>query len=238
MSFAPIYPHGEIEPIADDVFALRGSIKMNPVVRITRNMGIVRQDDELTLINPVRMNEAGLAALDRLGVVKHILRLGAFHGLDDPFYMDRYSATFWSQAGGITDTTPAIDKHLTAGGELPFAGARFHESDGAKEPEGAILIERGNGLLLTSDAIQHYGDYSYCNFPARLLMPLIGFPKTTLVGPIWMKLMTPEGGSLRASFTKLLEWSFDSLFAAHGTFLAQGAHGAVSVAVARAYRDE
>ena len=238
MSFAPVYPHGEIEPIADEVFMLRGSIKMNPVLRITRNMAIVRNDDELTLINPVRMNESGLAALDRLGVVKNILRLGAFHGIDDPFYMDRYSASFWAQPGGITYTEPAIDKVLETGGELPFPDAKFHAFEHTKEPEGAILIERGKGLLLTTDAIQHYGDYSYNNLPARLLMPFIGFPKTTLVGPIWLKVMTPEGGSLRHAFSGILEWTFDSLLAAHGTFLESGAHGAVSVAVARAFRDE
>ena len=37
-SSTPIYPHGNIEEIVEDIFMLRGSIKMNPLLRITRNM--------------------------------------------------------------------------------------------------------------------------------------------------------------------------------------------------------
>ncbi len=235
MSFAPVYPHGGLEKIAEEVYVLRGSIAMNPIVRITRNMVVVRHAGELTLINPVRMNEAGLVELDALGSVKHVLRLGSFHGIDDPFYMERYQPSFWSQAGGTTYTEPSIEHQLTTGCALPFPGARFLAFEHALQPEGVILVERGEGLLLTTDAIQHYGDYSYNNLPARLLMPFIGFPKTTLVGPIWLKLMTPPGGSLRDDFAAVLQLPFDALVAAHGTFLASGAHAAVSRAIDKAF---
>ena len=46
------------------------------------------------------------------------------------------------------------------------------------------------GLLLSCDSIQSYGDYRYNSLLARWIMPWIGFPKTTLVGPRWLKLMT------------------------------------------------
>ena len=36
--FAPVYPHDPIEEIADDFYMARGSIRINPIVRITRNM--------------------------------------------------------------------------------------------------------------------------------------------------------------------------------------------------------
>jgi hypothetical protein len=106
---------------------------------------------------------------------------------------------------------------------------------GTKQPEAVILLTRGKGLLLTTDSIQHYGDYSHNNLLARLIMPFIGFPRTTIVGPFWMKLMTPEGGSLKAEFGRILELEFDSLLSAHGTFLKTGAHEAVRQAVAKAY---
>ena len=66
-------------------------------------------------------------------------------------------------------------------------------------------------------------------------MPLIGFPKTTLVGPIWLKMMTPAGGSLETEFRRLLELEFDSLLSAHGSLLRGGAHEAVAQAVDRAF---
>ena len=53
------------------------------------------------------------------------------------------------------------------------------------KPEAVLLVRRDGGVLLTCDAIQHYGDYSRNNLPARLIMPYIGFPRTTIVGPFW-----------------------------------------------------
>ena len=84
---------------------------------------------------------------------------------------------------------------------------------------------------MTCDAAQNYGDYSFNNWVARLVMPRIGFPKTTIIGPIWLRLMTPENKSLESEFERLLELEFDKLLSAHGTFLEQGAREAVRAAV-------
>ena len=98
-------------------------------------------------------------------------------------------------------------------------------------------MRRGGGVLLTCDGIQHYGDYRHCSLFARLMMPLIGFPKTTIVGPMWLKLMTPEDGSLEADFRRLLTLDFDHLLSAHGSLLRGGAHEAVERAVEKAFTE-
>ena len=92
--------------------------------------------------------------------------------------------------------------------------------NGTTQPEAALLVHDPPGILVTCDAVQHYGDYSHNNFMARLAMPFIGFPRTTVLGPFWLKMMTPAGGSLRGEFHRLLELEFDALIAAHGTYLA------------------
>jgi hypothetical protein len=66
-------------------------------------------------------------------------------------------------------------------------------------------------------------------------MPFIGFPKTTILGPIWLKLMTPEGGSLKSEFERLLELDFDRLLSAHGSLLDGGARAAVAAATRKAF---
>lgn len=235
MDFAPVYPHDPIEQIGDDVFMVRGSIKMNPLVRITRNMAVVRERDALTLVDPIRLRDAELARLESLGEVKHIMRLGALHGIDDPFYVARYRAAFWCQVGGTTYPEPAIDHVLVEGGDLPVAAAKLFCFAKTRQPECALLVESGPGLLLTADAIQHYGDYSHNNLIARLAMPWMGFPRTTVVGPIWLRMMTPEGGTLADEFERLLELDFDRLLSAHGTLLETGARQAVRAAVAKAF---
>lgn len=232
----PIYPHGNVEEIAEDLFMLRGSIKMNPLVRITRNMGIIRNGDELSLINPVRVNAKVEAQIEKLGQIKHVIRLGFFHGVDDPYYVEKYGAQMWAQTGGTTYTEPKIDKELDSLTPLPFDNGEIFEFAGTTQPECALLINRGRGVLFTCDAIQNYGDYSYNNIPAKLLMPFIGFPRTTLVGPIWLKYQTPEGESLESEFRRLLELKFDRLLAAHGTLLETGAHEAVERAINTAFQ--
>lgn len=235
MSYAPVYPHDPIEEIGPDVFMARGSIKMNPIVRITRNMGIIRQGDEVTLVNPIRLDAQGEEKLKSLGRVRHVIRLGAFHGVDDPYYVDQFQTEFWSQSGGTTYTQPKIDHELSQESELPFSDGTLFCFQKTLQPESALLINRGNGILFTCDAIQNYGDYRLNNLPARILLPLIGFPKKTLVGPIWLKVMTPEGDSLKDEFERLLEMKFESLLSAHGSYLSSGAHVAAEKAVRTAF---
>lgn len=230
-----IYPHGKVEKIDENIFMVRGSIKMNPLMRITRNMAIVRQGDELSLINPIRVSREVELQIEALGSIKHIVRLGAFHGIDDPYYSEKYSASMWAQSGGSTYTVPKIDNEISAGCQLPFLNAEIIEFNGSMQSECVLLLKVGKGLLLTCDAIQNYGDYSYNNLLAKLLMPLIGFPRATIVGPIWLKFMTPEKQSLEAEFRKLLNLEFDSLLAAHGTLLEAGAHAAVEKAINKAF---
>ncbi len=231
----PIYHHGNVEEIAEDIFMLRGSIKMNPLLRITRNMGIIRNGDELSLINPVRVNAKVEAQLAKLGQIKHVIRLGCFHGVDDPYYVEKFGAQMWAQVGGTTYTVPKIDKELDSVAPLPFDNAEIFEFAGTTQPECALLIKRGTGILFTCDAIQNYGDYSYNNIAAKILMPFIGFPRTTIVGPIWLKYQTPEGETLEPEFRRLLGLKFDRLLAAHGTLLKTGAHAAVECAVDKVF---
>ncbi len=235
MSFPPAYPHDPIHQVIPDVFIVRGSIPLNPLMRISRNMAIVRHEGELTLVDPIRLTPAGEAQLRQLGTVKRILRLGPLHGVDDPYYTSEFDAELW--APGVSEAYPDIkpDVQVAAATALPFPDARLVFLEGANQPEATLLIQRAGGLLITCDAIQHYGDYTRNSLLARLAMPFIGFPRTTLIGPIWLKLMTPEGASLEGAFRRILEHDFDKLLSAHGTVLASGAKAAVAGAIDKAF---
>jgi len=229
MGYPNALPHDLPKPIASDVFVVYGCIKPSAVVRFTRNMTIVRDNGQLTLINPVRMNEAGLKALEQLGDVAHVLRLGPAHGMDDPFYVDRYNADFWSFEGGTTYTLPKITKVLTEGGPLPFSNAKLFAFKHTHEPEGAILLartsDRSQGLLLTCDAVQSYRDgYPQTNWLARRILPKIGFIPETLIAKMWLKHAVKNQEGIQTEFKRLLTLDFDQLISAHGTFVEKGAH--------------
>jgi len=235
MSYPPATPHDPIEEIAPDLFMVRGSVRMNALMRITRNMAIVRDQGELSVVNPIRVDEATERELLALGDVKRILRLGPMHGLDDPYYVERFGAELWAQGESENYPEPKISQELAIDRPLPFPDAELFEFADTKQPESALLIRRDPGVLLTCDSIQHYGDYRHNTLLARLVMPHIGFPKTTVVGPIWLKLMTPDGGSLRTEFERLLEMDFDCLLSAHGSLLTTGAKDSVAAAIRKAF---
>ena len=228
---SPVYEHDPIEEIQTDVFMVRGCIKMNPLMTITRNMAIVRHAGELTLVDPIRLSASEERRLEALGTVKRILRLGPMHGVDDPYYVDRYAAELWAPGPSEAHPEPKPTLTVDAKTAFPFPDAELFCFEGLKQPEAALLLRRGPGLLITCDAIQNYGDYRHNNLFARLLMPFIGFPKTTIVGPIWVKMMTPEGGNHESEFRQLLELEFDQLLSAHGSLLETGAHEACERAV-------
>lgn len=234
MTYPAVLPHDPPIELAPDLYLVHGCVCPGPGVRFTRNMVVVRDAGKLTLINPVRMDEPGLNALESLGEVAHVLRLGPMHGMDDPFYVERYNATFWAFEGGITYTTPSIDQALSENGALPFPRARLFAFGHMKETEGAILLERSPNILITCDAIQSYATpphTPHTNWLSRLVMPFIGFPKKTLIGPVWVKLLVTDKAGIQSEFERLLTMEFDQLIAAHGTFVQKNAHSEVQQAV-------
>ncbi|WP_114287969.1 hypothetical protein [Candidatus Halocynthiibacter alkanivorans] len=78
-------PHGPLEEVFPDVFVVKGQIRIeaNQIHEFSRNMTVIRDGGALTLINTIRLDDAGLDALDALGLVRHIVKLGAYHGRDD-----------------------------------------------------------------------------------------------------------------------------------------------------------
>lgn len=200
-------------------------------MRFNRNMVVVRHGDELTIVNSVRLQPEHEAELDRLGSVRHVVRLAYFHGLDDRYYVDRYGAEFWAAPGSRTEPGPVASRELVAGGELPFPGAQAYVLQHAKFPEPVILLEREGGILLTGDCLQYYTDRRFGSLAARIMMPLMGFPLRMLIGPLWLKAMTPDGGSLLPDFEYIGALPFRHLLPGHGSACRDDAKGKVHDAI-------
>lgn len=233
--FPHAYPHDPIVEIFPDVFLLHGSIRMGPGMRMNRNMLILREDGELSLINPVRMSDEGLKELDSLGKVVRLIRLGDFHGLDDRFYVDRYHPQFWCQAGQGTYDEPKPDVIFDATTTLPVLGASFFVYERARFPEAAILVPR-NRLLIATDSLQFYGDFSYFSGFTKFAFKLLGFKLGLNIGSPWVKRVTRKGDSLKQDFERLLNLDFDALIGAHGGLLRRDAKEQVRKQMALAFQ--
>ncbi|MHA1537369.1 MAG: hypothetical protein ACTSUD_07425 [Alphaproteobacteria bacterium] len=235
-SYPAAQRHDPIEELFEDVFWVQGSMRMGPGMRINRNMVVLREGGELTLISPVRMSPEGEAALDALGTVKHVMRIGPGHSLDDRYYAERYGAEFWRNGKVGKGSEPKPTKTLDSGARLPVKDAELFAFEETRLPEFAIVIKREGGILITCDALQNWENRRNCSLLAHIALPILGIKLGTAVGPIWKKAMTREGGSLLPDFERLLELDFDHLIAAHGALCRGGAKARVRAAVDRAFR--
>lgn len=228
-------PHDPIREVAPDLFFAPGAFDVAPLMRISRNMVVVRNGDELTLVNPIRLSPQGESDLEALGTVRHAVRLGFFHGADDAYTVARFGAEFWCQARSTHHAQPEPDHELKEGAPAPLPDAEIIEFCESKRPECVMLLKRGDGILLTCDALQNYGTMERHSIIARLAMPLMGFRKGLLIGPLWLKYMTIEGGSMQPDFERIAEFEFDALIAAHGIPLMSGARAAMRAAIDDAF---
>jgi len=233
--FAPAMAHGSINEITDDVFWVQGSAQLAPGLRLNRNMVIVRNGDDLTVVSSVRLFPEGEAELEKLGAVRHVVKIGCFHGIDDAYYIDRFGANYWALPSGTRPEDPQADKELKPD-SLPIADAELFEFRETKQKEAALLINRAGGILITCDAVQHWTTTKGCSPLARVAAHLIGFRRRPAqIGPPWRKRMTPNGGSLKSDFERLAELNFAHLIAAHGEPLLDSARQDLIATISATY---
>lgn len=232
--------HGEIAELFSDVFFVTGTVDMKGPLptRFSRNMTIIRQDGELVLVNSVRLGEAGLAALDKLGNVKHVIRLAGFHGMDDPFFKDRYRATVWSvDAPYVTGFDPSKGKVyftpdiiMNDETELPVSDARLIRFASATPGEALLLLDREGGILVSGDCMQNWGTTDrYFSLPARLIMRLMGFIKPHNIGPGWLKTAKPDVKEVKG----VLDNDFQHVLPCHGAAVVGNARQLYEPAISR-----
>lgn len=230
--FPPASPHGEITEPFPDVFFVTGGVRMAPMMSFSRNMTIVREGERLVIIGSMRLSDAGLAALEKLGTVTDVIRLAGFHGMDDPFYKNRYDAKVWVVQGmpykkgfdAGKDKGEAYfeaDVQMNADTELPIAGATLYTF--ATRPAEAILrLPNEGGILVAGDSLQNWGSTNrYFSLAAKVMMKMMGFIKPYNLGPGWLKIAKPSVQEVRG----ILDLDFEHLLPVHGDPVEGGAKG-------------
>ena len=235
MSLMPVMPHGKIEEVFPDIFFMTGTSRPTFAGvdwQYSRNMIIVRAGNELTLINTVRLDDAGLKQLDALGKVSHVVRLGQFHGIDDAFYRQLYGATQWGLAGMVGDDGAPPNRLLDASGAAPFAPVTFFSFETSALPEGLLLIEREGGVLVSCDSLQNWVEAdSYFDEASAARMLAAGMIRPANIGPGWRAACTPQA----SDFQRLQRLSFKHLLPAHGRPIRDSAFEQFSATFTREY---
>jgi len=223
----PVQSHGPISKIFDNIWFVKGGVKMPMLMpmKISRSMTILKDADsgELTLVNSMRLSEAGLAELEKLGKVTNVIRIAGFHGRDDGFYRDRYGAKIFAIKGQIYtrkfDAGPSPKEYMQAdvwldeASELPVKSAELKIFPSSNPPEAVLLLKQEGGILITGDALQNTpAPDEFVNFPAKIMMGRMCFYKPHSVGPGWLQFASPEKSDVRS----ILDIEFEHVLPAHG----------------------
>jgi hypothetical protein len=215
-NYHAVMPHGNINEVLNDVFFVTGTMKnefFGSMWQFSRNMTVVRENGNLTIFNSVRLSDEGLAELDKLGKVVNVVRLGDMHGVDDPFYVDRYNATFWAMPGMEIQDGLNVDKKLTVGGEMPVENSSLFVFETVKRPECILRIEREGGIMIACDSLQNWveADEFFDNETVKTMTGM-DFFKPANLGPAWMY----ESNPTAEDFVRLKEVPFSHAFCGHG----------------------
>lgn len=188
-------------------------------------MAIVKNSSSLTLINSLRLNATGLQQLDTLGKVDNVVRLAAFHGMDDPFYKERYGAKVWSvdapyTSGFLSAPKPEQiyfepDFRMQAGSSdlLPIHNSQYIEFGTSTPREGLLLLEREGGIVISGDSFQNVqANDPLANQLGQWMPWLLGWQKPYNIGPGWYRDAKPNPNEIAA----VLDRGFEHLIPAHG----------------------
>jgi hypothetical protein len=234
-AFPPALPHGELEEVFPDTFFVTGTSRPNFMGadwQFSRNMVVLRRGDALTLVNTVRLDEAGLARLDALGRVTNVVRLGAFHGLDDAFYLARSTARYFGLAGAPPQGDRAPDVLLGPDAEPPVPDAKCLLFETSKVPEALLWLPVAGGLLISCDSLQNWVEVDrFFDAPSAERMRGFGFIRPANIGPGWRSAAAPEA----ADFRRILALPFRHLLPAHGVPMLDDAHARLSETFAREF---
>jgi hypothetical protein len=230
--FPAVMPHGDLDEVFPNVFFVTGTVRptfMDTPWQFSRNMTVVREGTSLTLINAVRLDDVGLKALDALGTVDHVVKIG-FHGMDDAFYVDRYGAKLWALPGVRHEGGLSTDLELAAGGPTPFSDCGVFVWETATTPEALLIIERNGGIAIACDSLQNWiGPDRFFDDASTARMKEMGFFAKANVGPGFLMESKPE----RSDFEAIEKLRFSHLLSGHGEPLRDTARADVSATVSR-----
>lgn len=225
---SPAWPHSEIKEIFPNIFFVTGTniTRHNNVeLQHSRNMIIIRDNDKLSLINTVRLDDKGLAVLDALGKVKNVIRIGAFHGRDDAFYLDRYHAKLWALQKMTHENNQVTDVQLIINGQMPFPNCSIFIFETSKHPEGILHIDQQGGILITCDSIKNWlASDTFFNTETAKLYKEQGLFGTASISNVWKQACDVNP----SDFERLKTLEFRHLLSAHGEPLLNNAYELVT----------
>eukprot|EP00121_Abeoforma_whisleri_P006899 Awhi_evm1s6282 len=229
----PLHPHGDIELLGNydgvEIYTVMGRFPLpfGPLARfmyLPRTMTIVKEkDNKITLINGMKLTEEGHQALEALGEVKSLIRLGSFHGGDDAYLCHRYPEMKYYVLPGMK-VSSGLEKEPVrlTNDTCSIEGGKVMQCPVTEVREGVLWLPIGPGFLVACDLLQNQETSGpYVSYAMGLFLHLNGFCGKGKVGPGFLNFGYTIWGldpkALLPSFLReLLDMEWDILLSAHG----------------------
>ncbi|MBA2710310.1 MAG: hypothetical protein H0U57_06955 [Tatlockia sp.] len=177
----------------------------------SRNMIIIREKTNLSLINTVRLTEEGLQELEKLGKIVNVVRIGAFHDRDDDFYCNRYQAKLWALPGMKHKNNRQTDIELTPNGTMPFSNSSLVIFKTSIVSEGIFIINED--VIVSCDSIKNWENPDpFFSETTANAYEKAGFFGKAKVSKIWREHCQVQ----LSDFMQLKDFNFKHLLSAHG----------------------
>jgi hypothetical protein len=239
----PAYKIKSISQIEDDVYLIQGKTSSSgKAVQKNRNMVVLRRhvmgnQYELTLINPIRIEEDDMEELNKLGKIYSLIRLGSTIGeCEDQYYLNKYPNTIRLAPGNASNKSKLPIHHLlTDHSFLLDERTQVFIFIGVKKPEAFLLLRRPSGnILVTSESLKS-------DRPSRSMTFTKKSKKKSDMSPMvipsrWLKNMSTQQGSLREEFERLSNLDFSRQVGASGKWVHSHAKESTVLAVNKSFR--
>jgi len=222
-NYRSVAPHGELEEVAENVYVVMGSHVIAMGLRVGLTMTIIKQGDELTIINANRFNKDVEDQILKLGKIKHIVRLSSMHGACDQYFVDKYQPTFWDLPSP-EDKLPKGDKSLEDGTDFPIDGAKVLMMQDLKMPEAVVWIPHAGGTLIAGDIIQNGRPRPHGSWLGKVFSRGVGFMNGHCGCPPLYRTSVDIGKDMYSpNFPRIFELEFENIVSGHGPHQVGGA---------------
>jgi hypothetical protein len=201
-----VTPHGPIEKLDDNLWAVESPVPGIPGGGFPRRMSIVRRSDgTLLLHNAIPLDEAGLRALAALGRPELLALPSPFHCIDAHAMRAKLGLKVFAPAASAAQIGARVEVDGMLEALPPDPAVRFVPLAGVTGGEGTLVIESGapsRTSLVLGDVL--------LNLPHirgfwGLVWRLGGFTGGPRCGPAWLKRVVTDRRSLRDSLEQLAQ---------------------------------
>jgi hypothetical protein len=164
----------------------------------------------------------------------HVVRLGAYHGAHDSFWVARYAsrATLWALPEHKLQDGVVVQEVLSPV-NVPVPGAELFVFD-LPRPEAALVLPALRAVVFC-DAVLNIDSYEFCRWYFRPVFLAMGFRGSThRPDPLWSKWMVEMSSreALLGEYERLLgKYEFEVYTSGHGRACLEGGNRKIGDAV-------